>query len=1433
VLLQAAGAITLHNAVDAGSGALSVRAGGSLTQALAIGSTGAATIDVQAGGAITMAHGSTVSTGSGNVRMAAGGALQLGAVSTTGSVSLAATSISDAFVSGSDTVNVTADALRIVTSGTGASDGAGSAGNALDVAVNMLAADVNGAGGMFLSESDALQIGTLGAINVNQVGADGVTLTATTDAAQSNVDVEGALVIVAGGSITTLATGGAVSASGNLLLQASGAGSDITLGGALGNDTGASSLNAGRDLLVNASISASGAGMSLDLLAGRDITMADGTRLSSSNADIALWADAGAVLVGEIDAGSGRVSLRAATSISDTHGGAGDDSHTDVTAAGLVLRAGTGVGTGQNHLETAVDTLSASVGAGGLFVSETAGLVVDRQTVTVQRVAADGSVPTGATGTVAVTLQDLTATGAGHIVVEVASGDLTLQPGSASTAAVLLDTGHLRLATGGALAVNGALIGSGGGAISLVAGGAMALANAGTVTASGAADVQLQAGGALAMGASTTLTTGSGQIRVQSGGLLTLGRLSTTGAVALQAAAITDAGSGGSDAVNVTGASLRVLATGTAAGQGLGGSSNALEISVNRLAADVRGPGGVFLRESDGLDLGEVAAMSTALVGRDGSLGSVSDAALSGLASGGALTLTLTAGSLASQASSGSVAAAGAVLLAATATDGALSLGDNVVSTGGPVSLAAGASISLSSQADVRSAGGSIDLLAGSTLTMANGSRAQSSGGNIRAAAAGDLTIGELDARTSGGAQDTWGSVSLVSTAGRVLDSSGDAAGSLDVQGRNLRLQATAGGVGSVADALETEVALVAAAVGSAGLSLSDASALTVGTTPALSVQRVSASGSTGLITDIPLSDLTATDGGSVLVNAGGTITLTDGADGDGQVIGVTGGGTVTVNATTGDVQVQADVQSEAGRIDIIAAQGKIAVDAVVRTTSGDVALSSLGTVQWGAEGGTERTDAGAGGTLTLTSFLSTQDIVIGGTAPTNPLPGDTTWYFDQTALGKLASGYGNVLIGGPGHTGRITLDGSASALVFEHPVQVQAAAGAQVVLRGSVSGLGLQVDGAAPLLLDNAQVRMQGETGIVLQGAVQVRGDVVLRADHLQFNGGASSVQADTAGTGTLALRPLDASLPVLLGTQAGSAAGWQLDQTLLSAIGGGLRQVEIGEAGASGAVQVLGQAAVNGNLVVWGQSLQMAAGSTLQAGGNLALVVPGGALVTQIGAAGEVRLQAMGSDAVVRSGLAAGQTNITAASLVLEGMGPVAGTGTPLQVNAPLVDVLTPSGMVMRQTQANGNVRVVVMADGQLHEQLVNVNRQFVTDGRDVATPVPSLQSPAGPAAAAWGGAGDWGGGWAQGSSETVRKLLASLSVRGNLADGAAGVGRLATADVQWQAGSDGDGSASADLDRAFLLGAPASQPLWGGAVMVDTSLADFDYWVETLTL
>jgi hypothetical protein len=78
-------------------------------------------------------------------------------------------------------VNVTAEELRIVTTGTASGNGAGTGANHLEVNVAKLAADVNGTGtgGLFLTESSALDIGTLSAINVNQVGANGTTLTAT------------------------------------------------------------------------------------------------------------------------------------------------------------------------------------------------------------------------------------------------------------------------------------------------------------------------------------------------------------------------------------------------------------------------------------------------------------------------------------------------------------------------------------------------------------------------------------------------------------------------------------------------------------------------------------------------------------------------------------------------------------------------------------------------------------------------------------------------------------------------------------------------------------------------------------------------------------------------------------------------------------------------------------------------------------------------------------------------------------------------------------------------------------------------------------------------------------------------------------------------------------------------------------------------------
>jgi hypothetical protein len=288
VLIQAQGTaktIAAHADIASGGGHVSVVASGALTLSATtdVTSLGAGTLDLRAA-SLTMTHGATLSTGSGNIRVAATGAIALGAISTTGDVSLSGSTITDAFASGTDTVNVTADELRIVTTGTAAGDGAGTGANHLEVNATKLAADVNGTvtGGLYLTESTALQIGTLNAIHVNQVGTDGSTLTATTDAALSQVDSDANLVVVTlAGSIETLAAGGAVTATGNLLLKAGGAAGDITLGANVTSSAGHISLDAGRNLLQQADVAAQTADRTVEAFAVGNITMADGTRTTT------------------------------------------------------------------------------------------------------------------------------------------------------------------------------------------------------------------------------------------------------------------------------------------------------------------------------------------------------------------------------------------------------------------------------------------------------------------------------------------------------------------------------------------------------------------------------------------------------------------------------------------------------------------------------------------------------------------------------------------------------------------------------------------------------------------------------------------------------------------------------------------------------------------------------------------------------------------------------------------------------------------------------------------------------------------------------------------------------------------------------------------------------------------------------------------------
>ncbi|QJW84625.1 hypothetical protein HK414_15890 [Ramlibacter terrae] len=171
-LLQAAGAITANASVTAGSH-LSVL-GASLTQAAAgdFVSEGGS-IDVQAtSGAITMADGAMAQSSGGNIRYAASGAITVGlldarSTGARGSVSIVSgAAITD---NAETSVDVYANVLRL-----NAVSGIATGSEQLETQATLLSAD-GGTGGVYLSETNALEIGATGDISVNRVGIDSQT----------------------------------------------------------------------------------------------------------------------------------------------------------------------------------------------------------------------------------------------------------------------------------------------------------------------------------------------------------------------------------------------------------------------------------------------------------------------------------------------------------------------------------------------------------------------------------------------------------------------------------------------------------------------------------------------------------------------------------------------------------------------------------------------------------------------------------------------------------------------------------------------------------------------------------------------------------------------------------------------------------------------------------------------------------------------------------------------------------------------------------------------------------------------------------------------------------------------------------------------------------------------------------------------------------
>jgi hypothetical protein len=311
----------------------------------------------------------------------------------------------------------------------------GSTLNALETSVITLSLSA-GTAGAYLSETDAVTVDTV-SVSVKRVDTSANASTPVGSSAavtQEDLISAGKLVLIStAGDITvnagTSATVG-VQTADNLLLQA--AAGSITLGANVANSAGNTSVSAAGSITQNANITASAADQTIELIAGSSISMGVGATMGTNNAGVLLNA-AGSVTLGSITAGTGHVAITAGANIVDGRATPG----ADITASGLILKAGQSVGSAGNPLETAVDTLAVVTAADGIYLSEFDSVSVNSVSVGTQRVDRFGSLSLQV-----LNLSDLTSTGGDGSIELVAGGRISLNDGTPNDGASVSAQGN-------------------------------------------------------------------------------------------------------------------------------------------------------------------------------------------------------------------------------------------------------------------------------------------------------------------------------------------------------------------------------------------------------------------------------------------------------------------------------------------------------------------------------------------------------------------------------------------------------------------------------------------------------------------------------------------------------------------------------------------------------------------------------------------------------------------------------------------------------------------------------------------------------------------------------------------------------------------------------------------------------------------------------
>ncbi|WP_438483711.1 beta strand repeat-containing protein, partial [Oleiharenicola lentus] len=844
ILTTLAGTLTINGQIrTTGSGHIRLSVAGVDSDLISIAAitSGTGSITLLAARSVTLNAGASLATtGTGTLDVeAAAGSIKLAdnvAVTTAGG-SIRFLAAQDVTLSGlnaaTGSVTIRATAGSIIDAGATLNDitaanlrlfagvGIGSALDVLEITIATLAAAAT-TGGIRLSEQDDVTIGTVAIVNVNRVSVSNTTATVGDVAATSD------LTTTTGAIELTSRTG------------------SITLTDGVNADTRAITTTTG----------------SVVLRAQNSITFQ--ASIVSTSGDFTLTATTGALI---------------------------DDTPSEgallITTGTATLTAATGVGAANaSDIDTTITSVTATnITSGGIFLHETATLIVLGATTQ----AGNGSI------SILVDTGDLTVTGAvtahgsGNVYLRAAAGNVTVNADVAST------SGHLTTLASATLTLNA----------DLTTGGTVDL-EGNLITASLTADVT--AGGHVRFASATTIILG-GVITTPANVSLTAG----TGS-------ITDLDTDNS--VDVVASGLRLVA-----GLGLGTATNHLETTMATLSARATS-GGIYLDETNSLTIGDVA-VTIQKVNVDATVTPVTDVTQSDirttsgngsivLVTGG--DLTLNDGTAAADTTAVSAHGTGNVLLSTT---GAITLNADILSGSGHVTATATATLTLN--ADITTTG-TVDLEA--NLITASLTADITAGADVRLVSATNIILG--------GVITTPANVSLIATAGSITDL--DTNSAVDIVAAGLRIVAGLG-LGTATNHLETTISTLSARATSGGLFLSETNALTIDDV-AVTIQKVNIDASVTSVTDVTQSDVRTTAGnGAIVLTTGGDLTLNDGtAAADTTSISAHGTGNVLL-ATTGSITVNADIVSGSGHV-TLTATATLTLNADI-TTSGTVDLEA------------------------------------------------------------------------------------------------------------------------------------------------------------------------------------------------------------------------------------------------------------------------------------------------------------------------------------------------------------------------------------------------------------------------------------------------------------------------------------------------------------